>query len=175
MARAWFSGLACATVLIMSLQVAAQGPHADTAKPFDGSTLAGWHPQGGQWRVANGEIVGSSTGAPGALVLDRGYQDFILRFAFQCNDCDAGVVLRSVPSTATSGTTSAIYAGISGPDALAALRVSLDAQGKELERTQLFKWVVARHRVRRERSRRPAMLAWFKLVRKGAYIFLRRP
>ena len=101
MSRATLSlaALSCAALLLMRPSAAAQGPHADTAKPFNGSSLAGWHPQGAaQWRVANGEIVGTSTAGPGWLVLDKGYQDIILTFAFQCSTCDAGVVLRNAPS-----------------------------------------------------------------------------
>src|SRR2546422_611909 len=143
MSRASLSlaALSCAALLLMRPSAAAQGPHAATVKPFNGSSLAGWHPQGAaQWRAANGEIVGVATGAPGSLVLDKSYQDVILKFAFQCNNCDAGVVLRNAPSTSTPGTTSAIYAGISGPDALTLYRIAMDSEGKELERTQLFKW-----------------------------------
>ncbi len=136
------AGCCGAILLLVSFSLAAQGPHSDTAKAFNGISLAGWNSQGGaRWRVANGEIVGSSAADPGWLVLDRSYQDFILKFAFQCQDCDAGVLLRQAPSSAKPGTTTAIYAGISGPDLLTAFRVSLDPQRKELERTQLFKWV----------------------------------
>jgi hypothetical protein len=38
------------------------------------------------------------------------------------------------------GTTSALYVSLSGPDALSLWRVTLDAQGKELNRTNLYKW-----------------------------------
>src|SRR5712664_1415533 len=66
--------LSCAALLVMRPSAAAQGRHADTAKPFNGSSLAGWHPQGAaQWRAASGEIVGTSTGTPGWLVLDKSY------------------------------------------------------------------------------------------------------
>jgi 3-keto-disaccharide hydrolase/FG-GAP-like repeat len=135
------SGLACIALFFAALHGGAQGPHSDTAKAFNGSSLAGWHPHGSaQWRVANGEILGSATTGPGVLVLDRAYQDFVLTFAFQC-ECDAGVLLRNAPAPTKPETTTAIYAGISGPDALTAQRVSLDATGTEVERTQLFKWV----------------------------------
>ena len=120
----------------------AQGPHADNFKAFNGTSLQGWRPQGGaQWRVANGEIVGTASGTAGWLVLEKNYQDLILRFAYQCNNCDAGVVLRNAPSASSlPGTTSALYVGLAGPDARTLHRVTLDAQGRELNRQQLYKW-----------------------------------
>ena len=125
----------------MSASVVAQGPHSDTTKLFNGTSLAGWHPRGAaQWRVANGEIVGAATSGPGWLVLDKSYQDIILKFAFQCDGCDAGVVLRNAAVPASQARPAPSTSGISGPDALTLYRVTLDAQGKELERTQLFKW-----------------------------------
>ena len=139
MSRTW-PAVAC-TAVVMAASVMAQGPHSDTAKLFNGTSLAGWHPQGAaQWRAANGEIVGAATSGPGWLVLDKSYQDIILKFAFQCDNCDAGVVLRNVALPSKPGTTSALYAGISGPDARTLYRVTMDPQGKELERTQLYKW-----------------------------------
>jgi hypothetical protein len=167
MSRASLSltALSCAALLAMRPSAAAQGPHADTAKPFNGSSLAGWHPQGAaQWRVANGEIVGTSTGAPGSLVLDKSYQDLVLKFAFQCANCEAGVVLRGAPSTAKPDTTSAIYAGISGPDALTLYRITLDPQGKELDRTQLFKWTARQNPPGMQMSITPQVDGWKHVV-----------
>jgi hypothetical protein len=148
-------------LLGMSLSVIAQGPHADTSKPFNGSTLAGWHPQGSaQWRVANGEIVGTATDVPGWLVLDKSYQDIILKFAFQCDNCDAGVVLRSAATGGGSGGTTALYVGIAGPDARTLSRISLDAQGKELSRTQLFKWTARQNPPGMQMSIAPGAAGW---------------
>lgn len=141
MSHHWLKAAACGFALAIAVPVYAQGPHADTVKPFNGTSLAGWRAQGaGQWRAAGGEIVGTAAAAPGWLALEKSYQDFILRFDFQCNGCDAGVVLRNAALASTPGATTALYAGISGADALTAFRLSLDAQGKELARTQLFKW-----------------------------------
>ena len=139
MRRLWLAVVACATALVMS--GSAQGPSSDTTKPFNGSSLAGWKTQGAaQWRVANGEIVGSAAAGPGLLVLDKSYQDIILRFAYRCENCDAGVVLRNVAQSTKPGTTTALYVGLSGADARTLHRVTLDAQSKELERTNLYKW-----------------------------------
>ena len=167
MSRASLSlaAMSCGALLLMRPSAAAQGPHADTAKLFNGSSLAGWHPQGAaQWRVANGEIVGTSTGSPGWLVLDKSYQDIILKFAFQCGGCDAGVVLRNAPSPSTPNTTSAVYAGVSGPDALTLYRVSLDPQGKELDRTQLFKWTARQNPPGMQMSITPQADGWKQVV-----------
>jgi hypothetical protein len=131
----------CATTIIASIPALAQGPHSDTVKSFNGTSLAGWHTEGAaEWRAAPGEIVGSAANGPGALVLDKNYQDIILKFAFQCDACDAGVMLRQVASTSKPGTMSALYAGIAGTDERILYRVATDAQGKELDRTQLYKW-----------------------------------
>ena len=132
---------ACGISIAVAASARAQGSAADVSRPFNGTSLSGWHPQGSaQWRVANGEIVGSAASGPGSLVLDKSYQDSVLKFAFQCEDCDAGVVLRNVSSPSKPGMTSALYAGISGPDTRTLYRVTLDAQGKEIDRTQLYKW-----------------------------------
>src|SRR4051794_29845882 len=97
---------------------------------FDGKTLSGWQPSGpSQWRVDKGAIAG--WGAGGWLVSDKGYQDFVWSFAYQCKDCDAGVLLRA---TKSEGGLNGVYVPIAGPDAGFIFRVTLDAQGKELSR-----------------------------------------
>lgn len=159
MSRTW-PAVAC-TAVVMAASVMAQGPHSDTAKLFNGTSLAGWHPQGAaQWRAAGGEIVGAATSGPGWLVLDKSYQDIILKFAFQCDNCDAGVVLRNVALPSKPGTTSALYAGISGPDARTLYRVTMDPQGKELERTQLYKWTARQNPPGMQMSITPGTGGW---------------
>jgi Domain of Unknown Function (DUF1080)/FG-GAP-like repeat len=141
MSRASLAVAACSCAVVMSASAIAQGPHSDTAKAFNGTNLAGWHPAGAaDWRAASGEIVGIAAKGPGSLIHDKSYQDMILKFAFLCDNCDAGVVLRNVASPAKPGMTTALYAGISGPDARTLYRLTLDSQGKELDRTQLYKW-----------------------------------
>lgn len=136
----------CTTALALSASVLAQGPHWETAKAFNGTSLTGWQPRGAaQWRATNGEIVGTATSGPGWLVFDKSYQDFVLRFSFQCEGCDAGVVLRPGPVASKPGATTALYAGLSGPDALTLFRIAADGDAKELERTALFKWTSRRH------------------------------
>ena len=51
------------------------------------------------------------------------------------------MLLRNASSSASApGTTSALYVALSGPDAMSLWRVTLDAQGKELNRQNLYKW-----------------------------------
>ena len=139
MRRQWFAVLASAVALIAS--GSAQGPSSDTIKAFNGTSLSGWRTEGSaQWRVAGGELVGSAASGPGSLVLDKSHQDVILRFAFRCDGCDAGVMLRNAAQPSKPGTSTALYVGLSGADARTLHRVTLDAQNKEVERTNLYKW-----------------------------------
>ena len=139
MHRQWFAVLAGAVALIGP--GSAQGPSSDTLKPFNGTSLSGWRTEGpATWRAAGGEIVGAAAGGPGSLVLEKSYQDVIVRFAYRCDQCDAGVVLRRATQPSKPGTATALYVGLSGPDARTLHRVTLDANGKETERTNLYKW-----------------------------------
>src|SRR5687767_13042113 len=139
MRRQWFAVVASAVALIGS--GSAQGPSSDTVKPFNGTSLSGWRTEGpATWRAAGGEIVGAAASGPGSLVLEKSYQDVIVRFAYRCDQCDAGVVLRRAAQPSKPGTATALYVGLSGPDARTLHRVTLDATGKETERTNLYKW-----------------------------------
>ena len=137
-----FLALTCAAAVSIGALMSAQGPHADSTPLFNGTSLTGWKPVGAaQWRAANGQIVGTASGTPGLLTLEKSYQDVILRFSYQCTGCDAGVLLRNAASSSSApGTTSALYVALSGPDAMTLWRVALDAQGKELSRQNLYKW-----------------------------------
>lgn len=68
---------------------------------FDGTSLKGWHVLGpSRWQVENGELLGSCDAAEGGwLELDRGFEDFVLRFAFRSSSGEAGVLLRNAPLT----------------------------------------------------------------------------
>ena len=161
MSRKWFAVATCATALVLSATARAQGPSADTLKAFNGSSLSGWQPQGAaQWKVAGGEIVGSASSGAGTLVLDKQYQDLILKFAFQCDNCDAGVVIRNVALSSKPGTTTALYLGISGPDARTLHRVTLDSQGKEVERTNLYKWTARQNPPGMQMAMTPGTGGW---------------
>src|SRR3954464_2322310 len=95
-ARAPILAAAASFICLFTLQ--AQAPPA-TLHPFNGGSLAGWHTVGtGSWRAENSAIAGSAKGGSGGwLVLDKNYEDTILRFAFQCSSCEGGVLLRNAP------------------------------------------------------------------------------
>lgn len=68
-------------------------------KPIaDGKSLAGWHKNGlGDWTVEDGAYVGRSNKEAlyGHLVSDETYQDFTVRFKFQCPSGDSGFFIRT--------------------------------------------------------------------------------
>ncbi len=68
-------------------------------KPLmDGRTLAGWHTNGeGEWTVEDGAFVGraNNTALYGHLVSDDTFQDFTVRFKFQCTSGDSGFFIRT--------------------------------------------------------------------------------
>jgi hypothetical protein len=129
--------------LPVSLQEAANSASA-LVYEFNNSDLTGWHVLGpGKWSVKDGEIVGvgDSTGT-GWLVLDRGLQDFALKFSFRSSGGEVGVLLRNAPLTwsrfhhpeGVGDRTAGIYVVLSGTGAGSIFLVTLDAQGKETER-----------------------------------------
>ena len=104
---------------------------------FQGSSLEGWHTIGqAAWSASNGVVTGDATGAHGAgrLMLDHLYQDTGLYTQFRCQgDCDTGVLLRAHK---TDKGTEGVFVSIRG-DELAAVHLTLDAAGKEIERNKL--------------------------------------
>lgn len=68
-------------------------------KPImDGKTLAGWHKNGlGEWTVEDGAFVGTSHNESlyGHLVSNDKYQEFVVRFLFQCTSGDSGFFIRT--------------------------------------------------------------------------------
>jgi len=127
-------GTGAAGLLLFFSWFATSGRSA-TVSIFDGKSLTGWHTQGGaDWRISAGQITGSAKGAGGGwLVRDHGYEDVIVRVTYQCNGCQAGVLLRD--ATVPGGGTSGLYASLTGDDATTVYRISLDAQGNETGRT----------------------------------------
>lgn len=104
------------------------------APVFNGRNLAGWHVQGSSdWRVDDGAIVGSvkNGGAGGWLLLDRGYEDFMLRLSFRCNACETGLLFHNAKTSDGSG---GIYLSLAGPDIGTLYRLTMDAQGRETDR-----------------------------------------
>ena len=93
-------------------------------------------------------------------MLDKSHQDIILRFAFRCESCDAGVLLRKAAQPSKPGTTTALYVALSGADARTLHRVTLDAQGKEVERTNLYKWTARQNPPGMQMRMTPGLNGW---------------
>ena len=109
---------------------------ADRAFSPSNNPPKGWHAEGAaQWNVAAGEIVGT-LGGPGAgwLVLDKVYEDFALRFSFQCTNCEAGLLFRDKKAGTGSGGT---YYSLAGPDINTAYRLTRDGGGREVDRQRI--------------------------------------
>ena len=134
--------LACFTVLSYGQSLANQ-TNIDpswTFRPdytFTGSKLTGWHKLGqASWRAQDGEVIGTAKkgSAGGWLVLDQSYQDVGFRGLFKCApDSETGILLRMEK-------TDAGFKGILlsiRKEEVAPYRLTLDAQGKELQREKL--------------------------------------
>ena len=123
-----------ASVALLLVPVSQEATLTTTVHPFDGTSLGGWHTLGAAtWRVESGAITASAkSGSGGWLILDKGYEDIIFKFSFQCGSCEGGVLLRNAPLDA--GNTSGLYVPLAGTDAANVYRVTLDGQGKELDR-----------------------------------------
>ena len=106
---------------LTTISLLAAADHADTRTLFNGASLSGWKTSGaGEWRAVGGAIQASAKAGSGWLTLDRSYEDYILRFTFQCDACDAGILLRK------AGTTG-IYVPLGGKDIQTVYRATLDA------------------------------------------------
>ena len=90
------------TTLLLVVLLGSSVTAADDAKGFvplfDGKTLDGWHTlPGGQWKVADGVIVGTSPaseGRHGQLVSDKRYRDFTVRLKFKAVKGNSGLYFR---------------------------------------------------------------------------------
>ena len=113
----------------------AEGPTFHPDETFHGSKLVGWNKLGAaDWTAANGEIVGQANSGGGWLMIDRSYQDVGLYLSFQCEaGCQTGLLLRAEK---TAQGYKGIFISLNEGD-LASYRVTLDANGKELQREPL--------------------------------------
>jgi hypothetical protein len=103
---------------------------------FQGSSLTGWHALGqAEWKAENGEITGTSGQDRGGwLVLDKSYQDSGFFARFRCGAvCNTGILLRIEK---TGNGWKGLYVSLATDD-LAAYRMTLDGNGRELSRTKL--------------------------------------
>jgi hypothetical protein len=100
---------------------------------FNGTSLAGWHVLGGaDWRVDQGNLVGTvRNGAGGWLVLDSVYGPSTLTIGFECKNCEPGLMIRSGKA---GDRTSGVGIALTGADIGSMFRISLDSQGKVLDR-----------------------------------------
>ena len=130
-----YVGTAMAGLLLLA-PVFGVGPTFHPDATFKGSNLAGWRAVGqADWTAQNGEIVGTPKSAGGGwLMLDRSYQDVAFYASFRCTGgCKTGVLLRAEK---TPQGMKGVYLALTDGD-VASYRVTLDAQGKELQREGL--------------------------------------
>ena len=105
---------------------------------FKGTSLGAFRTLGGaDWRVENGEIVGTpKTPEGGWLILDRSLQDVQFAATFRCTGgCKAGVMLRT--QTTPEGIKGAFVALPDAQTQAASYALKLDPQGREISREPL--------------------------------------
>jgi hypothetical protein len=125
--------LVTAVCAAVGLTAYAAGPTFRPDFVFKGSALTGWQPLGqADWRAENGEIVGTPNDPSGGwLMLDQSFQDVALFTNVQCTGgCKAGVLLRAEK---TANGMKGVFVSLTEGD-LATYAVTLDPQGKELQR-----------------------------------------
>ncbi|MEG9434869.1 VCBS repeat-containing protein [Edaphobacter sp. HDX4] len=109
----------------------AQTPSFSADGSFQGSSLTGWNTVGnGKWTASDGEITGTGRGL---LVFDKPMQDTGVYLQFRCEgECAGGIFLR------LEKTPDGMHGFLlSFEQELGVYRVTLDAEGKETERTKL--------------------------------------
>ena len=135
MSRTRLFGIA-AVCGLLGLAGLAEGPNFIPDSTFKGSSLSGWHALGeADWSARDGELTGKAKpgGKGGWLVLDRSYQDVEVYASFRCTaGCAAGVLLRAEKTPAGM---KGMYVALTGEPGV--YKVSLDAQGQELQREKL--------------------------------------
>ncbi len=98
--------------------------------------MTGWHVLGqAEWSAQNGELIGKAKeGGGGWLVLDKSYQDVGFFASFKSTGgAKTGMLLRAEKTpTGMKG----IYMSLDDGD-VAAYRLTLDADGKEVSREKL--------------------------------------
>ena len=103
---------------------------------FKATSLTGWHTVGqADWRVENGEIVGTPKSPGGGwLVLDKSYQDVGFFASVKCAEgCKTGLLFRMEK---TPEGMHGVLVSLN-PNDLATYNVKLDAQGQEISREKL--------------------------------------
>ena len=123
--------------------MSAQGPHSDTTKLFNGTSLTGWKPVGAA-AVARRERPDRRHGQRRRRGCSRSKR------ATRTPSCASRINARGVTPACSSATRRRRHrrrarrarctSPCPGPDAMILWRVTLDAQGKELTRQNLYKW-----------------------------------
>lgn len=92
---------------LTGLTAPAFGDEAGWTPLFNGEDLAGWHTKpGGEWKVIDGAIVGTSEASEkrhGLLVSDKAYGDFTIKLKFKVTHGNSGFYFRSKPVDHTVG------------------------------------------------------------------------
>jgi hypothetical protein len=133
--------LSLTTVVMLSaalMSTNAAGPTFRADYRFAGSSLSAFKPLGqADWKVQNGEIVGTPKDASGGWLLVDGkmFQDTQMYASVKCaGGCRAGFLMRA-EKTADGGMKGVLMSAAEGD--LNAYLVKIDAQGKEISREQL--------------------------------------
>ncbi len=131
----WLAAFTMALPFLTNLR--AEGPSFIPDSTFKESSLDQWHTLGqANWKAANGEVTGKSTGQEnsGWLISNHSLQDTGLYFEFRCTGaCNTGVLLRTHK---VDDGLEGVFLSI-GDGGLEAYKLRLDSSGKELERTKL--------------------------------------
>jgi FG-GAP repeat len=113
---------------------------AGPLRPFDGSSLKGWHVHGpATWSAAGGELL--AHGPEGWLELEQGLQDFALNFSFQANGAEVGLLVRNAPvnwsrfshPAERSDRTQGIYVALTGAHAGAMSVLTMAGEWRQVE------------------------------------------
>lgn len=116
-----------------------RGPSFIPEGMLNGSSLASWHTVGtATWHLENGEVTGTPgpSGIGGWLVLNRSYQDVGLYAKFKCSGgCQTGILFR-IEKTGDGGMKGS-YAELSGGDTVAYYAITVDPDGKIVDRKPL--------------------------------------
>ncbi len=96
------AGLFLAVFVLLASQLAlAQDKAEQWTDLFNGKDFTGWHTApGGEWKVVDGVIVGTSQASEsrhGLLICDKPYADFEVRLKFKVDAGNSGFYFRSTP------------------------------------------------------------------------------
>src|SRR6185503_4828705 len=124
--------------VLLAASVFTAGPTFRADYRFPGTALTGFKSLGqADWKVENGEIVGTPSAATGGWLLLEGkaFQNLQLYANVKCvGGCKAGFLMRAEKQP--DGGLKGVLMSVTGDD-LAPYIVTIDAQGKEISREPL--------------------------------------